>query len=190
MLAYKSLDKGRSPFTGYRWQVPASAGPGPWIESTGPLGLCVNGIHACTIEHLPLWIGVELWTVELAGEIIETPVSLVAPRARLVEKVTGWDKGARVAYAQDASSRAAARVGPQGSPLVDFIAKMSSRGVVGEAGYWSAVLAGEMAAGRRNGADYDRAFAAERALQAGCLAEILGRAPGVTRAPGDGIGGI
>ena len=98
----------------------------------------------------------------------------MASRARLVEKVTGWDKSARVAYAQDASSRAAARVGPQGSPLVDFIAKMSSRGVVGEAGYWSAVVAGEMAAGLRNGADYDRAFAAERALQANCLAEILG----------------
>ncbi len=190
MLAYKSLDNGRSRFTGYRWPLPAGAEPGPWIEATGPLELCVNGVHACGAEHLPLWIGVELWTVELAGEIIETPVALVASRARLVGPVTAWNKDARVAFGQDAATRAASRVGPQGSPLVDFIAKMSSRGVVGEAGYWSAVLAGEMAAGRRNGTEYDRAFAAERASQANCLAEILDRAPGVARAPGDEIDAI
>lgn len=173
MLAYNCLDGGRSPFTGHRWPLPAGGQPGPWLEAAGPLGLCVNGLHACTVAQLPPWIGSELWAVELDGHIIETPVALVASRARLIEPLAAWDQPARVAFGQDCAARSAQLAGPMGSPLVTFIAKMAGRGIVGEAAYWSAVLAGEAAAGRRSGPNYDQAFAAERARQADHLAVTL-----------------
>lgn len=173
MLAYKCLDRARSPFTGWRWEVPANGRPGPWLDVDGPLGLCHNGVHACRAAQLPPWIGNELWTVELAGEIVEEPLVLIASRARLLEPVLAWDLPARVAFAHDCVARAGGHGAPVAPALGEFMAKMAAQGVVTEAGYWSAVLAGEAAAGQRRGDAYEQAFAAERTTQAERLAAML-----------------
>ncbi|MGC8512081.1 MAG: hypothetical protein ACP5P1_03445 [Acidimicrobiales bacterium] len=134
--------------------------------------MCANGFHACTISQLPYWIGSELWEVDLAGDIVDAGVSLVASRARLVRLITGWDQAARIDFATDCAARAA-RFAGDSPAVVDFITRVAERGAVGEAAYWSAVLAGETVAGRRSGELYDGAFAAERAEQARKLSKIL-----------------
>ena len=93
--AYKVLIDGRSGFTGWRWPLPTGDEPGEWVSATGPLELCVNGVHACTVEQLAQWIGEELWTIELGGEILEAEAALVAARGRLLGRVAAWDQAAR-----------------------------------------------------------------------------------------------
>ena len=66
MNAYKFLGRDRtSAMTRFQWP------DAEWVETDGPIERCRTGIHACRIEHLPHWIGPELWSVELDGEIVE-----------------------------------------------------------------------------------------------------------------------
>jgi hypothetical protein len=182
--AYKFLAGGRSPFTGWRWDLPAGPGPGPWVQVSGPLKLCGNGVHACTAGQLPYWLGAELWSVELAGEILVTEQALVASRARLGGPVTAWDAACQTRFGGYCAERArelaaahpeqAARTGPETvATLIEVVDEMVVKSWVTESGYFAAVLAGQLAAGRRHGPGYDRAFAAERALQAQWLATEL-----------------
>jgi hypothetical protein len=176
MLAYKFLDTGRSPFTGWRWATPAGGQPGSWLEVSGKLELCVNGLHACTVAQLAPWITTELWVVELAGEIVARELALVASRARLVEPVLAWDEAARVRFAEDCAARAGLLDTDRetAAPLAQAIVAMAGGGGrAAAAAYWSAVLAGESAAGQRSGPGYERAFAAERATQSEWLAAEL-----------------
>lgn len=174
MRAYKFLTNGRSPFTGRPWSPPRGGQLGPWMETKGPLELCVNGIHACTPDQTPLWLADELWAVELDGEILETEVAVVASRARLAETVTKWDEAARVAFCSDCAARARRRtIEPGSQPLVDRVVAWAPGGWAASVAYWAAVLAGETCAGRRDGPDYERAFAEERAEQAGWLTSEL-----------------
>jgi hypothetical protein len=78
--AYKVLIDGRSGFTGWRWPLPDGDGPGEWVLASGTPELCVSGIHACTVDQLPQWLGEELWTIELAGEIVHSDAALVASK--------------------------------------------------------------------------------------------------------------
>jgi hypothetical protein len=64
-------------------------------------------------------------------------------------------------------------VRPEGLPLVDRVVSWAEGGWGIQVGYWSAVLVGEMVSGRRDGEEYDRAFAAERSVQAAWLAAEL-----------------
>lgn len=106
MRAYKVLIDGRSGFTGYRWPQPAGDEPGEWVSATGPLELCVNGVHACTVGQLAQWIGEELWTVELGGQILETEPAIVASQGRLLGRVAAWDEAGRTAFAEACARRA------------------------------------------------------------------------------------
>src|SRR5579875_39911 len=85
--AYKVLHEGRSLFTGSPWPLPAAGQAGDWVEAGGPPALCVRGIHAASTEQLPHWLGMDLWEVELGGEILEHEAALVASRARPVRRV-------------------------------------------------------------------------------------------------------
>lgn len=167
--AYKVLMGGRSGFTGWRWPVPDGDRPGEWVVADGPLGLCVNGIHSSTVDQLPQWLGDEIWELELDGEVLRSEPALVARRARLIRQVNGWDSEARVAFCRDCAGRArdlAARH-PAGAELLSGkIEPFSERGMATAVGYWTALLTGESATGRRSGAGYDRAFARERGAQA------------------------
>jgi len=179
--AYKVLNNGRSGFTGYRWPLPTGDAPGEWVTATGPLELCGNGVHACTVGQLAQWIGEELWTIELGGPILEAEAALVAARGRLLGRVAAWDQAAREAFAQACAERTHesddAAHATASAPLVEAINRFAAAGRAGPAGYWAAVLAGERVAGWRSGPDYDTAFARERAAQAAWLESELG-APG------------
>ena len=179
MRAYKVLIDGRSGFTGYRWPLPTGGAPGEWVTATGPLELCGNGVHACTVGQLAQWIGEELWTIELGGEILAAEAALVAARGRLLGPVAAWDRAAREAFGQACARRAHEPVDatPASAPLLEAIDRFAAAGRAGPAAYWAAVLAGERVAGMRSGPEYDVAFGRERAAQAAWLESALG-APG------------
>ena len=81
MIAFKFLRAdGTGVFTGFRWPLP-QAGPGAWVQSG--VDPCRSGIHACRRADLPLWAGRTLYEIELAGEIVEDAMKVVAPRGRL-----------------------------------------------------------------------------------------------------------
>lgn len=176
MLAYKVLLDGLSPFTRSAWPLPRADGPGAWVETSGPPRLCASGVHACSVDQLPPWLGPELWIVELGGQVVETGTTLISSRGRLVARVAAWDQPAGAAFARACAGRA--RVVPADRPalrpLLEALDGFATAGLVAAAGYWSAVIAGERAAGRRTGREYDAAFAAERRAQAGWLRSELG----------------
>jgi hypothetical protein len=174
--AYKVLIDGRSGFTGWRWPLPDDGGPGEWVVASGSPELCFNGIHACTVDQLPQWLGEELWTIELGGEVVRTAAALVASKGRLLGRVEAWGATAQAAFGQDCAQRAhqAAIEGPSSSPLLAAVNQLAAAGRAGPAGYWAAVLAGERASARRSGPAYDAAFAEERAAQGRWLATELG----------------
>src|SRR5205823_13571896 len=77
VIAYKFLDDGRvGPFTGFHWPV------GEWVDAGG-VDPCLEGIHACRMRDLPVWLGRELWEIELDGSVVEQERKLASPRGRL-----------------------------------------------------------------------------------------------------------
>lgn len=85
-FAFKFTQRGaRSRFTGYVWPR------GEWVEASGDVALCANGVHACRLEALPRWIDEELWQIEVDGVHEEFDGVLVARRGRLVERVEAWN---------------------------------------------------------------------------------------------------
>jgi hypothetical protein len=175
LRAYKVLIDGRSPFTRWQWPPATADGPGAWVQARGPVGLCTNGVHACTAAQLPPWLGPELWMVELDGEIVATDAAVVASRARLLSRVARWDGGTRAEFMANCAGRAGAAVAqwPAGEPLLGSIERLSAAGHVAAVAYWSAVIAGERSAGTRQGPAYDAAFSDERSLQAAWLRSEL-----------------
>jgi hypothetical protein len=175
MRAYKVLNQGRSEFTGWQWPLPAGARAGEWVTAQGELALCHSGIHASTVNQLPHWLGMELWVIELAGEIRHEEAALLASRGRLIAKIEAWDEPMRQEYARWCLDRAReiARDYPTGAALADKVEHTIWWGGAGPAGYFTAMLAGEAATGRRAGAAYDAAFLAERDRQSGWLAREL-----------------
>lgn len=93
MIAYKFLAAGgRATFSKRDWPLPSSNEPGAWLDAApGPLAACRNGVHACEARDLAYWLGDELWQVELAGEQISGPQSLIARRGRLVRRIDAWN---------------------------------------------------------------------------------------------------
>ena len=89
-------------------RCPKWVSPATWVSVSGQLGLCVNGIHASTVEQLPQWLGDEIWEAELGGEVLKTEPALVAARARLVRHVNEWDEAARMAFCQACASAGSA----------------------------------------------------------------------------------
>jgi hypothetical protein len=94
----------------------------------------------------------------------------------LIQQLSEWDEAAQLAFCEDCAGRAEALVQrhPAGAEiLADAIEPCSERRMVAAVGYWCALLAGESAAGRRSGPEYDAAFARERAAQAAWLRREL-----------------
>ncbi len=93
-------------FSGFAWPLPAAGKPGSWVESSGPVQECLSGVHACRVHDLPHWIDDELWTIELAGGLVERPTLIVAPRGRLLDRVEGWSEGTAREFAEACAGRA------------------------------------------------------------------------------------
>ena len=112
-LAYKFTRSGhRSPFTGFAWSA------GEWVDAEGALELCANGIHACRLEALPRWIDDELWRIELEDPRDEFDGVVVARRARLVERIGGWNAETSRELARSCASEARRLAGEKADPLI------------------------------------------------------------------------
>jgi hypothetical protein len=164
--AYKFLDHGRvAPFTGFRWPV------GEWVDGGHRVEPCRAGIHACRVRDLPVWIGDELWEVELDGEIVERERQVIAPRGRLVRQVSTWTDEVLEGFGELCARRTRERVGyvPILSGFVGDIDRFVSQRRFPIAGF-AAARAAEL----RDGPD---AYDEERAVQAAWLAQKLGLSP-------------
>jgi len=97
MIAYKFLrEGGRGPYSNFAWPLPTKRAdgtwePGEWVEATGELVLCENGIHACRTEDVLTWLDAEMYEVELDGEIVRGEDKLCARRGRLLRRVEAWN---------------------------------------------------------------------------------------------------
>ena len=166
MIAYKFLSAdGSSVFSGFRWPLPED-GPGPWVEAR--VQPCRSGLHACRAGDLPLWAGRVLYEVELAGEVVEQPAKVVAPRARLLRRVDGWDDATRDAYTRMCADRAHELARSASPQLEQWDAVVEPSFPEGPAllGFVAARIAEQLG----GPADYH----AERARQARWLADRLG----------------
>jgi hypothetical protein len=168
--AYKFLRRdGTTLFTRFAWPV------GEWVETEGVLVWCDNGIHACRIEHLPHWLGQELWLMELHGEIVSVHDAVVARRARLVERVSAWSGGVAQEFGDHCARRARELAGtaPAADGRASDAAADAAIGWVSAAAYIAAAVAGEVASGDRTGSVYQKGFLDERARQARWLRDRL-----------------
>ncbi len=162
VIAYKFLDDGAvGPFTGFRWPV------SEWVEADG-VDPCLAGIHACRVRDLPVWLGAELWEIELDGEVIERERKLVAPRGRLTQRLEAWNGRLAHEFGRFCAGRTRERVGflPVLAGFVADIDRFVADGRIPIAGF-AAARAAEM----RDGAG---AYEEERFAQAAWLAERLG----------------
>ncbi len=108
---------------------------------------------------LPHWASQELWTVELDGELTERTHSIVAARARVVERVPAWDAEAAAAFVDAClTRRPELATDAGGNPCT--------------AGYIAAHAAGVVA--EEAGQSYAAAYDAERAWQSQWIADRLG----------------
>ena len=166
MIAYKFLrEDGTGVFTRFAWPLPEGA-PGAWVEA--PVVPCRSGIHACRPADLPLWLGRELYEVELAGELVQERTKVIASRARLTRRMDAWDDALRDAYTRECADRAHALARTAGPPLPDWDAAVEPSIPEGPAalGFIAARIAEE-----RGGV---AAYRQERARQVAWLTEQLG----------------
>jgi hypothetical protein len=170
MRAYKFLTADRrSPITGFGW--PESG----WVEATGPLEPCRNGVHACDIDDLPHWIGPELWAIEIEGEVQRAPNGVLARRGRLLDRLREWADGVAREFADDCARQAQTLAG--GTPMVaersSDAAAYAADGWVSASAYIAAAVAGQVYSGSPEGPLYEQHFLAERRRQATWLRERL-----------------
>src|SRR4051812_14468592 len=86
-LALKFLTTdNRGSFSGHPWPCP-NGKPGAWVETTGKLVVCQNGIHACTLQQAPAWLNDNAYLIELGGRVIDNDDKLVARRGRLLREL-------------------------------------------------------------------------------------------------------
>jgi hypothetical protein len=164
VIAYKFLrSDGTGAFTGFRWPLP-DGGPGSWVEADP--GPCQSGVHACRVSDLPLWLGRTLYAIELDGTIVEEPSKVVAPRGRLLRRIDAWDDDLRATYTRMCADRAHALA--READVADWDAVVEPSVPEGPA------LLGFVAARIAEAISGPDAYAAERARQAGWLAERLG----------------
>jgi hypothetical protein len=166
VIAYKFLrPDGTGVFTGFRWPLP-DGGPGPWVDA--PVAPCRSGVHACRAGDLPLWAGRVLYAIELAGEIVEQPMKLVASRGRLLRRVDAWDDALRDSYTRMCADRAQELARAASPPLSHWEAVIEPSVPEGPAllGFIAARIAEEI-----SGID---AYRAERARQTDWLVARLG----------------
>ena len=167
MIAYKFLRRdGTGVFTRHAWPLPAGTRPGGWVEA--PVDPCRSGIHACRLGDLPLWLGSELYEIELGGDIVEERTKVVASRGRLLRRIDAWDEALGRAFMDDCAARALAMVRAAAPALDRWRADVAPQPGEGPAmlGFVAARVAEEGAG--------PAAYRSERARQVAWLAARLG----------------
>jgi hypothetical protein len=176
MKAYKFLLRGRrSLIRQVVWPTPGAAS---WLEAApGPLVACRNGLHACRVEDLAYWIAIELWEVELDGELIDAPDAIVARRARLVRPIEAWSASAPESFGRNCAARANAHVAACALPAGHLARQYAEQAEqLQSTEYQAAVSFAAALAFAHAGplADATRAFRAERAVHGQLLAAAAG----------------
>ena len=104
MRAYKFLTAdGLGVFSRFAWPLP-NGGPAAWVESE--VDPCRSGVHACRRSDLPYWVAPALYEIELDGLVEEHSVKVVAPRGRLIRRISAWNPAAREDYGRMCVARA------------------------------------------------------------------------------------
>jgi hypothetical protein len=104
MKAYKFLTADRlGVFSRFAWPLP-NGGPGEWVESE--VEPCRIGIHACRRGDLPYWLAPTLFEIELDGPVEEQTIKVVAPRGRLVRRISTWNSASQEAFGRMCLARA------------------------------------------------------------------------------------
>ncbi|MDG4827855.1 hypothetical protein O7627_00895 [Solwaraspora sp. WMMD1047] len=112
MTYYKFLAAGRiAPFSGHPWSD-------DWLDARQVVA-CEQGVHACRPTDLPFWLHDELWRIELAGPVTRLGHQVVAPRARLVGQVVGWNAQCADAFGRRCLARTAAHAAAECGELDD-----------------------------------------------------------------------
>jgi hypothetical protein len=107
MIAYKFLcTGGLGPFSRYPWPLPRDGAPGTWVVAAGDGVVCRSGVHACRPSDLPWWLHDELWEAELDGEVTAGRHKVMAPRARLLQRVEPWDAACAQRFGDACARRA------------------------------------------------------------------------------------
>jgi hypothetical protein len=162
VIAYKFLEDGAvSPFAGFRWPT------GEWVDASAA-DPCRRGIHACRTRDLPFWLGRELWEIELEGDIVVRQRKVVAPRGRLVRRLTDWNRDVLDEFGVGVLARTRRRFGSL-PVLSGFVTDIQHHLVAGRVPL--AAFAAARAAELSGGPD---AYEQERQRQAAWLAERLG----------------
>ena len=108
MTAYKFLaEDGTGLFSRFQWPLPSGRfrrRPGAWVEAV-EVDPCRSGVHACRVMDLPYWISPALYEIELDGDVRAEPIKVIAPRGRLVRRITRWNAGTREEYARRCIAR-------------------------------------------------------------------------------------
>jgi hypothetical protein len=175
--AFKFLAAGATGrFSRHSWSTPQGSEPGAWVEVTGSLRPCTQGIHACRKSDLAYWLDDELWCIELGGEIVHGKTMVVSRRGRLIERVGRWESALRSELARfccDRTTAAAAQAMAEAHPeaalaqrFADDVVALAGLGQLATAAYVSAV-----AARFTSDLSAEQAYAAERAAQSDWLAE-------------------
>jgi hypothetical protein len=158
MIAFKFLGAGRySLLAGFTWPL------GDWVEVEGPVEPTINGVHGCRIQDLPYWLDEALWRIELDGDAIEGERGVVAARGRLLDRVAEWNPTAWQEFAETCEARN--RGLGSADPRDGWIPYAGAAYIAAHGAGLEAALAG---------GSYEEAAAAERAWQAGWLADRLG----------------
>ena len=101
---FKATGFGATPcHGGYgKWHKPHSyRRPGKWMPLIEGIYPCVRGYHICKGEQVLHWLNEELYEVEIKGEQIREDNKIVASEARLVRRITTWNKRTARLFACD-----------------------------------------------------------------------------------------
>ena len=90
---YKLLNAdGTSPLRGFPWPLPKDGEPGEWLPPIeGDLIARKHGYHVVTLDQALAWRASAMYRVEIDGEIINAGNKHVCRRARLLDRVEGWN---------------------------------------------------------------------------------------------------
>jgi len=66
--------------------------PGEWLEVTGDLRPCANGLHLCTADQLLDWVAPRVYVAEFApgSQVMQGHMTLVGEKARLLRPLESW----------------------------------------------------------------------------------------------------
>lgn len=134
---YKLTVDGRSPHTGYEWDLPERGQPGAWHEVKAPVVPHKNGFHLTSDPNRHWSGGREVWRVEVedARRLEHSEDEWVARRVRLVERLgpAELDRlkvGVRTTFRSGPrGGLAVRRVDPEGaSPVVRLVSIVHEHG--------------------------------------------------------------